>query len=110
VSFSRRGLFSLLARPIKATVEGKSSDETPVPSPLRPENRFAVVLGRHCYAESHGCNVCVERCPVPDAITLEDGLPMVSPNLCNGCGICYDECPAPTRAIMWMARRKPETP
>ena len=106
----------MLIRPIQATAAGDppviATKPPPLPRPpqLAPENRFAVVQGRHCIAESHGCNVCVERCPVPGAITLEDGLPMVSASLCNGCGICFQECPAPTNAVMWVERRRPETP
>lgn len=45
------------------------------------------------------CTVCVERCPIPEALTFVDGVPVVSETLCTGCGQCQYACPAPTNAI-----------
>jgi ferredoxin len=51
------------------------------------------------------CTVCEERCPIPGAITLQDGKPSIDPVTCTGCGVCLSVCPAPRKAIMLM----PET-
>ncbi|MBC8200454.1 MAG: 4Fe-4S dicluster domain-containing protein [Planctomycetes bacterium] len=45
------------------------------------------------------CTVCVERCPVEDAITMEAGRPMINSDICTGCGVCLYVCPAPGNAI-----------
>ena len=46
------------------------------------------------------CTVCVERCPVENAITLEAGRPVVDADICTGCGVCQYVCPAPGNAIL----------
>jgi ferredoxin-type protein NapF len=45
------------------------------------------------------CTVCVERCPVEDAITMEAGRPKIDPEICTACGVCLYVCPAPGNAI-----------
>jgi Fe-S-cluster-containing hydrogenase component 2 len=45
------------------------------------------------------CTVCIERCPVPEALRLVDGVPVVEASLCTGCGQCAYACPAPSNAI-----------
>jgi len=49
---------------------------------------------------SNTCSVCVERCPVPGAITFGGDVPEVNERLCTGCGMCQYVCPAPTNAIL----------
>lgn len=46
------------------------------------------------------CSDCVEHCPVPGALTLEDGRPEVHRQTCTGCGVCLHVCPAPRKAFM----------
>jgi len=46
------------------------------------------------------CSVCVERCPVPEAIGFVGDLPEVNERLCTGCGYCQHVCPAPQNAIL----------
>lgn len=46
------------------------------------------------------CSVCVERCPVPDAISFRGNVPEVEESLCTGCGQCQHACPAPQNAIL----------
>lgn len=42
-----------------------------------------------------GCTVCVEECPVDNAITLDSqGRPVVNEKLCDGCGRCEQVCPS----------------
>ncbi len=41
--------------------------------------------------ECLGCGACEEVCP-QDAITIEDGIAVVSDD-CVDCGACADECP-----------------
>lgn len=45
------------------------------------------------------CTVCIERCPVENAITMEAGLPKIDQDICTGCGVCLYVCPAPSNAI-----------
>ena len=51
------------------------------------------------------CSVCVEQCPVPDAMRMVDGLPTVEAGLCTGCGVCTHSCPSPSAAIMILPNR-----
>lgn len=48
------------------------------------------------------CTICVEQCPVPGAIVVDNGMPSVDNTKCTGCGICHYACPAPTNAIAMM--------
>jgi len=50
-------------------------------------NYFAVLDDQKCT----GCGRCVVRCQV-DAITLEDGMPVISLDKCIGCGVCVTGC------------------
>lgn len=45
------------------------------------------------------CTVCSERCPVPGAIRLDHGRPVIQEAVCTGCGLCATVCPAPVNAI-----------
>jgi ferredoxin-type protein NapG len=54
------------------------------------------------------CSVCVERCPVPGAISLAGTVPQVNESLCTGCGQCQHVCPAPQNAILMLpSTRRP---
>lgn len=46
------------------------------------------------------CTVCFEQCPVPGAITLDQGRPTINASACTGCGICLYACPAPRKAVL----------
>lgn len=48
------------------------------------------------------CSVCSERCPVPNAIEVSAGKPVIRSDVCTGCGVCASVCPAPTNAIVIM--------
>ena len=61
-------------------------------------------------ARGLGCSSCVEHCPVPDAIRLERGVPVINADICTGCGHCADICPAPERAIMILPTLKRPLP
>lgn len=68
--------------------------------------RVAVVSARQCIALPPGfCRACVERCPVPGALSVANGVPMVNPAICDGCGLCAEICPAPRPAILLLPRR-----
>ena len=107
--FSRRGLFSLFARPLKATGDTAVSvgqtlagrGETPPPPPQR---LVAIIQGRFCEAPENYCSLCVERCPEPGAMHSTDIIPMVVPEICTGCGICQQVCPAPENAVLMLPR------
>ena len=114
---SRRGLFSLFGRTLRRPAEAaKAAAETAVRKPgssLPPtapksevQERVAVIQGRFCLAYTSFCSVCVERCPVPGAMKVEKGIPMVVTDTCTGCGVCHDVCPAPTNAVLVLPRNR----
>jgi Pyruvate/2-oxoacid:ferredoxin oxidoreductase delta subunit len=122
MSVSRRGLFSKFLRPLQAgskkaaSVVTGAADEyalesgaPPYPGSLvGPEatNRVAVIQGRYCLAyQGSFCSVCYERCPVPNALQLNEGMPRVVLEVCTGCGVCHDVCPAPENAVLITERR-----
>ena len=51
------------------------------------------------------CSACGERCPVPGAISLDQGRPTVVAAVCIGCTACQEVCPAPRTAIHRIPRR-----
>jgi Na+-translocating ferredoxin:NAD+ oxidoreductase RNF subunit RnfB len=62
-------------------------------------------MGRFCLAYQNSfCTVCVERCPIPNAIVSARGIPRVDPALCDGCGLCVKLCPALEPAIRLFPR------
>ncbi len=110
---SRRGLFSIFGRSLHGPAETAKSVVTTVvskpgtPAPLaEPQDRVAVIQGRFCLAYTSFCTVCAERCPVPDAMKVENGIPMVVTDTCTGCGVCHEVCPAPTNAVLVLPRRR----
>lgn len=69
--------------------------------------RVAVVSARQCIALPPGfCRACVERCPLPGAMAVRNGVPMVNAAICDGCGLCAEICPAPRKAILMLPRRE----
>lgn len=61
----------------------------------------AVLLSWSCLAvQGTFCSVCVEHCPVPGALRLDSGRPVVAAEACTGCGRCAYACPAPGGAII----------
>ncbi len=68
---------------------------------------LARIIDHACLGvRGQGCSACVERCPVPGALRLEAGRPVVDPEVCNGCGICAHVCPAPQAAILIIPERE----
>ena len=45
-----------------------------------------------------GCGTCVVECPY-DALSMENGRPLLAPLSCKGCGICAAVCPQKAIAI-----------
>ncbi len=77
------------------------------PRALRPEQPLRMAEARiqpwACLAhQGTFCSVCRERCPVPGAIELAGGKPIIVDDLCTGCGVCQFVCPAPENAILLM--------
>jgi Fe-S-cluster-containing hydrogenase component 2 len=101
-AITRRDLLSLIVRPFQ------SPPKTARPVPAA--GRVAVIQGRHCLALTSFCAACVERCPLPGAITRLNGLPQVVPGLCDGCGICRQVCPAPVNAVLLLPRSPAHRP
>ncbi len=62
----------------------------------------AVVQNHDCIADHSFCSVCMERCPVENAIVMEGLKPKIMQDLCTGCGVCHLVCPAPNNAIMML--------
>lgn len=106
MSLSRRGLFSAFLKPLQAGSE-KARRLVSARDPFVRTDQVAVIQGRYCLAYQHSyCSVCYERCPVPQAISLNEGIPHVQLENCTGCGVCRDVCPAPENAIL-LTQRKP---
>ncbi|MCO5167418.1 MAG: 4Fe-4S dicluster domain-containing protein [Planctomycetes bacterium] len=61
----------------------------------------AVIAAHDCLAyQGTGCAVCVEQCPVPGALRLDGGRPVVDAGRCTGCGVCQHVCPSPHNAVL----------
>jgi Na+-translocating ferredoxin:NAD+ oxidoreductase RNF subunit RnfB len=112
-NLSRRGLFSFLGRPLRSAVDtskavaGGVAGKTSSPMPAaETQAMVAVIQGRFCLAYTSFCTVCSERCPVPGAMKVAQGIPMVIADACTGCGICHEVCPAPTNAVLVIPRRR----
>lgn len=106
---SRRGFFSAFAK----TFQKKAVATRPVEPAAGGEAvaaRSVIIQGRFCIALTSFCAACVERCPVPGAMSRDRGLPMVNADVCTGCGICHDVCPAPRNAVLMLPRRTPIPP
>ena len=110
---SRRGLFSLFGRSLRSPAEATEAVvEKVVSKPgssapaAQPQEQVAVIQGRFCLAYTSFCTVCSERCPVPGAMKVDKGIPMVMAETCTGCGVCHDVCPAPTNAVLVIPRRR----
>lgn len=110
MSVSRRSLFSKFLKPLRAgstkAVDEVARGEAGAPGAAEPTNRVAVIQGRYCLAyQGSFCSVCYERCPVPHALQLNEGMPRVVLEVCTGCGVCHDVCPAPENAVLMTERR-----
>ena len=110
---SRRHLFSIVGRTFRATVdtalkpvEKTASVSTTPSSATEAISKVAVIQGRFCLAYSSFCTVCSERCPVPGAMKVEKGIPMIVADVCTGCGVCHEVCPAPINAVLLVPRRR----
>lgn len=69
-------------------------------APPDDEPKIAQIDPDLCLAHQRSfCTTCVERCPEPGALTLQDHLPHIQPDLCTGCAECQRLCPAPINAI-----------
>lgn len=70
----------------------------------------ARIVDHSCLAvRGVSCSSCVEQCPVPGAIRLEQGRPRIDPDSCTGCGVCLYVCPAPQKAILLLPLRTRES-
>ena len=45
-------------------------------------------------SKGQACDVCVDECPVPQAIAIDDNRIVVDPAICVGCGACEQHCPS----------------
>lgn len=116
-ALSRRDMLARLFQPVKraAAAASPTAPAAPVPpaprprsterAPIVPYSTIAVIAGRECLAyQGTSCTTCVDRCPVPGALVLTQGLPRVEPSICTGCRICHEVCPAPGLAIRIVPR------
>lgn len=106
MSLSRRGLFTAFLKPLRGRSKEGAEAEGSTPSPFDRTDKVAVIQGRHCiaYQQSY-CSVCYERCPVPQAIEFNEGMPRIVLEVCTGCGICREVCPAEENAVLLVERR-----
>lgn len=78
---------------------------------LVPVERENVAMGvarinkKKCFAwDGQDCQFCSVKCPVPDALYLDDFRPVIREEKCAGCGLCEQACAtknnsAPIRVI-----------
>ena len=67
----------------------------------------AMIQEHNCLAhQGTFCSVCFEQCPVPDALRIENNVPVIDPAVCTGCGVCHHVCPAPVNAVMILPLRE----
>lgn len=109
-AISRRDLFrSFFGRGRESPDDGPARFEETPAAPAKTIDeapQLALILDRFCLAwQGSFCSVCVERCPIPGAITTEMGKPRVAPDFCTGCRICHDVCPAPKNAVFFVSRK-----
>jgi uncharacterized Fe-S center protein len=50
------------------------------------------MVKKTCKTGCGKCGVCVKKCPA-EAVSLENGLPVIDYGKCNSCGTCVDICP-----------------
>lgn len=91
----------VLCHGLMCTTSCPSGALRPVERPEDVRMGVAEVVARRCLAHNgQPCRVCVDRCPVPGALVLDDkGLPQVT-SACTGCGLCEYYCPTQTAAIV----------
>ena len=66
----------------------------------------ALIVQQSCLAyQKNFCSVCSEQCPVPGAIRLVEGKPLIDDQVCTGCGVCEFVCPAQQNAILIRPKR-----
>lgn len=101
-ALSRRELLSNLLAPF---TRARSARRVDTDLTVRAPD-VAVIQGRYCLAYQRSfCSTCVERCPVPGAITVENGIPRVNASACTGCGVCHEVCPAPRNAVLMLPKK-----
>lgn len=101
-ALSRRDFFSRFVPKAPKPVVASNEAEGP---------QVAIIQGRHCLAyQKSFCSVCSERCPEPEAIITQRGIPHINADKCTGCRICYDVCPAPTNAILMTKKMQRAAP
>ena len=52
----------------------------------------AKIVKQVCKVGCVACGLCVKVCPV-EAITMENNLASIDPEICNNCGDCIEKCP-----------------
>lgn len=113
---TRRELFTRLFRRAPAAPAPEPAAR-PAPAPAAAVTPIATVTPRAaptiaivpslCLAWKHlGCSTCRERCPVPGAIVLDAGRPVIDAARCTGCGDCVRACPAPVMALRLTPARR----
>jgi Na+-translocating ferredoxin:NAD+ oxidoreductase RNF subunit RnfB len=55
-------------------------------------NTIKPMVKKTCKTGCGKCGVCVKKCPA-EAVSLENGLPVIDYGKCNSCGTCVDICP-----------------
>lgn len=76
--------------------EVKENEDLPLPKLAKATINTATCLP---YSGPE-CGVCVDACPVPDALAWLDGVkPIINEDICTGCALCREVCIVDPKAI-----------
>ncbi len=96
----RRTFLTSAPRQLLSGVKALMSDVTAFAWPVAERRahatpcRVALLDVSRCLAwGGSACQLCYLQCPLRDeAITLDDGRPLIMASACNGCGVCVEAC------------------
>ena len=87
-----------LSMNIDSDNEGSNDGIETEQRPLKIANVY--VLPAECLPfQGPECGVCVDLCPIDQALTLQDNKPIINQNLCVGCAQCRSICIVDPKAI-----------
>lgn len=58
-----------------------------------------------CAESCISCGICAKFCP-EGAISMENNLPVINPDICTGCGVCVAKCPRKSIILNPLVKRE----